>query len=505
MPGLLDRIERGLQGVGRGVGAVGSGIGDILAAGGNAYAPQDMNLNRNQQMGLLSNVLGDMTIGPRGQRQNNTPGYLNDIRNDQTRSRLREAIQALDIEDSEKAALLVLPEREQAAFLQGFPERQRQQTSQENILRMLEGGNTQGSTGLLNNNTLGQTYQPGMGNYQPPSMLGQQSGQQPGGQSGAGLDPLFQAMIREQIASGDTSGALGNMYSRQESQNQLGLETQEKNQLLAALQGMEYSDDFMAIAQGLPAEDIRALMEKEDTRSREEKSRKFTQGTTLRGEYLSGSEDFQTRQDKYGQISDFAQDPSAAGDIAMVFAYMKLLDPNSVVRESEYATAASAGPLVDAATVGVYNRLLRGERLTPLQRADFFDSAGKLFTQAADSYELHRGAYETQAANSGLDFDLDVYPGELQRFFDEDMPTEEMLQVIRDHTIQPLDGQGQINAAKAQLQVDGTRAVQVEDILNTPGGDAELMSLGFADRGEAQEFLDYFIDNALIVDPTFEF
>ncbi len=47
--GLMDRIGNALQGVGRGVGAVGSGIGNMLAAGGNAYAPQDLNLNRNQR------------------------------------------------------------------------------------------------------------------------------------------------------------------------------------------------------------------------------------------------------------------------------------------------------------------------------------------------------------------------------------------------------------------------------------------------------------------------
>ena len=119
MPGLLDRIEAGLKGVGRGVGAVGSGIGNMLAAGGNAYAPQDMNLNRNQQIGLLSNVLGDMTIGPRGQRQNNTPGYLDNIRANQTRTDLRAAIEGMtDLTAQEKAIVLAMPATEQIAFVQ---------------------------------------------------------------------------------------------------------------------------------------------------------------------------------------------------------------------------------------------------------------------------------------------------------------------------------------------------------------------------------------------------
>ena len=117
--GLMDRIGNALQGVGRGVGAVGSGIGNMLAAGGNAYAPQDLNLNRNQQMGLLSNVVGDMTIGPRGERQSNTPGYLSDIRANQTRSDLTNAINGMtDLTEQEKAIVLAMPAADQIAFVQ---------------------------------------------------------------------------------------------------------------------------------------------------------------------------------------------------------------------------------------------------------------------------------------------------------------------------------------------------------------------------------------------------
>jgi hypothetical protein len=39
-----------------------------------------MDLNQNQKIGLLSNVLGDMTYGPSGRRGARTPDYLDDIR-----------------------------------------------------------------------------------------------------------------------------------------------------------------------------------------------------------------------------------------------------------------------------------------------------------------------------------------------------------------------------------------------------------------------------------------
>ena len=109
---LLDRIGNTLR-------TAGSGIGDILAAGGQAYAPPDMDLTRNQQMGLLGSRLGDMMVGPRGEMTNNTPTYLQDIRNNQTRLDVTAAIQAdPDLTPAEKQSLLSLPTSNQIEFMQ---------------------------------------------------------------------------------------------------------------------------------------------------------------------------------------------------------------------------------------------------------------------------------------------------------------------------------------------------------------------------------------------------
>ena len=112
MPGLLDRITSTL-------GNAGSGIGNILSAAGNAYAPQDMNLTRNQQMGLLGSRLGDMMVGPRGERTNNTPTYLQDLRDNQTRLDVTAAIQAdTELTPGEKQSLLAMPTASQIEFMQ---------------------------------------------------------------------------------------------------------------------------------------------------------------------------------------------------------------------------------------------------------------------------------------------------------------------------------------------------------------------------------------------------
>ena len=56
--------------------------------------------------------------------------------------------------------------------------------------------------------------------------------------------------------------------------------------------------------------------------------------------------------------------------------------PNSVVRESEYATAENTGS-VPQKVWARYNKMLEGERLAPEQRANFLRTSKNLFRQAA--------------------------------------------------------------------------------------------------------------------------
>ena len=53
-------------------------------------------------------------------------------------------------------------------------------------------------------------------------------------------------------------------------------------------------------------------------------------------------------REAYGRIHA-AKDapPSGASDIALLYGYMKVLDPGSTVREGEFATASNAGGIPD--------------------------------------------------------------------------------------------------------------------------------------------------------------
>ena len=78
---------------------------------------------------------------------------------------------------------------------------------------------------------------------------------------------------------------------------------------------------------------------------------------------------FQLQRDAFGRIQASASDPSPAGDLALIFNFMKVLDPGSTVREGEFATAQNSAGVPERIR-NTANRVLRGERLGTAQRAD---------------------------------------------------------------------------------------------------------------------------------------
>ena len=107
-------------------------------------------------------------------------------------------------------------------------------------------------------------------------------------------------------------------------------------------------------------------------------------------------------RDAFTRISQAAANPSPAGDLALIFNYMKLLDPGSVVREGEFATAQNAAGIDDRLR-NIYNRLLSGERLNPQQRQDFIGQAQGLYSRAEAQYGATQRQYEELAKRKGID------------------------------------------------------------------------------------------------------
>ena len=107
----------------------------------------------------------------------------------------------------------------------------------------------------------------------------------------------------------------------------------------------------------------------------------FKRSNTIRNRYDKKSGAFEKVRDAHSRIKASAKSPDAAGDMALIFNYMKMLDPGSTVMEGEFRTAAGAASVPERLK-GAYNRVLSGENLTPKQRKEFVGRAEKLMVVA---------------------------------------------------------------------------------------------------------------------------
>jgi hypothetical protein len=113
------------------------------------------------------------------------------------------------------------------------------------------------------------------------------------------------------------------------------------------------------------------------------------------------SKDFVQQQASYGRIEAAAANPSAFGDLALIFNFMKVLDPGSTVREGEFANAQNSGS-VPVRVRALYNNVLEGTRLTESQRADLVGQAGNIFNSAATEQQKRNVRFRQRGRNAGL-------------------------------------------------------------------------------------------------------
>lgn len=126
----------------------------------------------------------------------------------------------------------------------------------------------------------------------------------------------------------------------------------------------------------------------------------------LRDEFnTNGVKPYVAAREGYQKVLAAAKDESAAGDIALIFGYMKTLDPTSTVREGEFATAQNAGGLSDQVR-NMYNRVASGERLNVEQRKMFSQSALGQFKVAEKNFAGEAMRYKGLAGKYGIPEDL---------------------------------------------------------------------------------------------------
>lgn len=129
----------------------------------------------------------------------------------------------------------------------------------------------------------------------------------------------------------------------------------------------------------------------------------FDRATTLRKE-LQGEQimkDFAQVKTAYSQIKTALNNPSPASDLVAATKFMKLLDPGSVVRESELGMAMAASGLEDRAR-SYFDRLQSGQKLTPEQRKDFARTTELLYKASENKVLPVQSYYRDLAVEAGV-------------------------------------------------------------------------------------------------------
>ena len=133
----------------------------------------------------------------------------------------------------------------------------------------------------------------------------------------------------------------------------------------------------------------------------------------FQNDYRAATKDSYQRAQAYESMVQASADPSAKGDLTMVYTFIKALDPSSVVREGEISLVNANRSIPDQIK-GYAQKLATGQNLLPAERQDLINQARTL-TQT--DYKRSRNdvkAYRDNAQRLGLDPDMyapDPYAG----------------------------------------------------------------------------------------------
>jgi hypothetical protein len=150
----------------------------------------------------------------------------------------------------------------------------------------------------------------------------------------------------------------------------LGLTTAQTNQAMAATKKLGTETKKAAIE--LAALEATGGRDPEKTFAQEEKIRKEWQGRSKMYSELQGT---------FNTLQASASSANGPGDIALITGFMKMLDPGSVVRETEFATARDTAGLFTQ----LQNRLEKaknGQLLNPKQRQEYVALSQKYLDSA---------------------------------------------------------------------------------------------------------------------------
>jgi hypothetical protein len=140
-------------------------------------------------------------------------------------------------------------------------------------------------------------------------------------------------------------------------------------------------EEISAAAQNNPAfAEAQTLQEKIDSLAAASGFNKeiYSAESELRKEWRRLKDPFNDISAGHKKLIASLEAQTGVGDMSAVFAYMKMLDENSVVRESEFQSAQNTSGLYQS-LLTKYNQLKAGNLLSPIQRKEFMDLANQFY------------------------------------------------------------------------------------------------------------------------------
>jgi len=114
--------------------------------------------------------------------------------------------------------------------------------------------------------------------------------------------------------------------------------------------------------------------------------------------------DYNDMKSAYSQVITSLDQGTPIGDVAGATKVMKLLDPGSVVRESELGIAMAASGRMDRLK-NYFSMWQSGNKLTEQQRDDFKQLSNELYAAAGQAYNQKRQEYKDYGQSFGIDAD----------------------------------------------------------------------------------------------------
>jgi hypothetical protein len=122
----------------------------------------------------------------------------------------------------------------------------------------------------------------------------------------------------------------------------------------------------------------------------------------LRDDYLKQAAPYITIRDSKNRLDNIER--TGAGDVALLFQFMKILDPGSTVREGEFETAGSVAG-VPGQIEALRQKVIGGGRLSEDARKQIISQSNKIYQAAANQHDKLQTQFAGIAKRSGLNPD----------------------------------------------------------------------------------------------------